>query len=325
MEMKDILFSNAVAISRMNTLLSKERINRIADAEDLESAVKVLLEANYGNGIVLDSYTDYEVLLEAERKNIDAFAHELIPESSGVECFYLFADYHNVKVLLRQMLENKDFSHLLREGGIYDIEFLSSQLEQDKPDINEHINSIAMQVKESYESVSPRKIDTMLDLAMLRDIGDRISKPFVSKHIREYFGAYIDNSNIVNALRTLKITDDFEYYSSMFIDGGMYSMEEFRKVFEDPSRISEIANGTVFENCKHQLLDMPISELDAIKETGLLSNIIENRNDMLSEAPSLAFYLLKHSEIGLARYLLICIKNKVSKEIVQKRLRSLYA
>lgn len=66
--MKDILFSNAVAVSKIDKLLSVERLYRIAESLDLESAVKILLENNYGGGIVLESYSDFRKIVTSRNK-----------------------------------------------------------------------------------------------------------------------------------------------------------------------------------------------------------------------------------------------------------------
>lgn len=322
--MKDILFSNAVAVSRMDKLLNAERLYRIIESSDLESAVKILLENNYGGGIVLDSYSDFEKLLQEETNIIDAYAKENIPNKTGTECFFLLSDYHNIKVLLKSYFEKKDFDHLLDERGIYPVAELKEKVFSDKPSINSFVDDVIMKLKESHEEVSARDIDVKIDKAMLEDIKFRISKSSTSKYIKDYFNLFIDYSNIINLVRVIKIKESFSYFKPLFIDGGKYDIKDFEYVFDDNTKIKNVLSETGFEEYKDIIFETPIEELERIKEYMLMKNISRDKNDLLTAAPSLAFYLEKINEINVLRYILICLKNGVNKEQIRARITRLY-
>lgn len=322
--MKDILFSNAVAVSRMDKLLSLERLNRIIESANLESAVKVLLEISYGGGISLDSYSDFEKLLQAESKLMDKFAKENIPNKTGIECFFLFADYHNIKVLMRGLLEKKDFDYLLDDSGIYPISHLKEEILQDKPSINIYVDNIIAEAKDSFEAVSAREVDVKFDLAMLKDIKDRISKFFVSKYIKKYFNNFIDYMNVINLIRVLKVNETLAYYLSLYIEGGKYDLELLKNAFDDVANLKDIIEETIFIDYKDTILETPLEDLELLKDSALMKDILRDKNDLLTEAPSLAFYLEKKNEISLLRYILICLKNNIDKDQMRNRLRRLY-
>ncbi|MGI6594071.1 MAG: V-type ATPase subunit [Christensenellales bacterium] len=322
--MKDILFSNAVAVSKIDKLLSVERLYRIAESLDLESAVKILLENNYGGGIVLESYSDFEKLLQAETNIIDVYAKENIPLKTGIECFFLFSDYHNIKVLLKSYFEKKDFGYLLDDRGIYSTVELKDKIWSDKPLINPFIDDLIVKIKGSYEEITARDIDVKIDIAMLDDIRDRISKPFVSKYVKEYFENFINYTNIINLVRVIKAGGNYFYFKSLFIKGGKYDIHIFEEIFEDNLKVKNILLETAFEEYKDTIFETPLDELERLKEYMLMKNISIDKNDLLTDAPSLAFYLEKINEINVLRYILICLKNNVDKEQIRKRIRRLY-
>jgi vacuolar-type H+-ATPase subunit C/Vma6 len=49
------------------------------------------------------------------------------------------------------------------------------------------------------------------------------------------------------------------------------------------------------------------------------------KGDMFSAAPIVGYYLGKMNEIKIIRVILVCLKNKVDKDEMKKRIRVIYA
>ena len=89
-------------------------------------------------------------------------------------------------------------------------------------------------------------------------------------------------------------------------------------------KVKNILLETAFEEYKDTIFETPLDELERLKEYMLMKNISIDKNALLTDAPSLAFYLEKINEINVLRYILICLKNNVDKEQIRKRIRRLY-
>ena len=66
---EDLLFANAVVKAKEEGLFSSERLNRMLDCTRVEDAVRILVEAGYGGGMILDDPYRFEKILKAEAVN----------------------------------------------------------------------------------------------------------------------------------------------------------------------------------------------------------------------------------------------------------------
>lgn len=92
-----LIFANTRAKAKELNLFSEERLLRMMECSTLNDAVRILVEANYGGGTIVDDPNDFENILMAEQKLATDFVHEVAPEGIGFECFFLRNDYHNIK------------------------------------------------------------------------------------------------------------------------------------------------------------------------------------------------------------------------------------
>ena len=89
-----LIFANTRAKARENNLFSEERLQRMMECETLKDAVRILVEANYGGGMIVSDENDFENILQEEQKIVTDFIREVAPEGIGFECFFLRNDYH---------------------------------------------------------------------------------------------------------------------------------------------------------------------------------------------------------------------------------------
>lgn len=322
--MKDKLFANAVAVSRTSDFIGDERFNRMIESKDLESAVKVLLESGYGGGIVLESFADFEALLEAEFAILDKLVKQSMPDEIGIECFYLFSDYHNIKVLMKALISKTDLDYLLKQGGIYSIAYLKDNIVSEHPNINKYVNDLIVESKTRLEDFSPMKFDTLIDQAMFKDINSRLLNKKTSKYIKNYFELYIDATNIINLLRAIKIDESPNFFKPIFIEGGTISLNDMEEVYKDKTRIKSLLYGTVYEDIRERAFEIDLDVFDLIKDNKLISLFAPEKYDMVSDVPAIYYYLSKMNEIKMIRFILICVKNEVPKEDIRTRLRKIY-
>ncbi|MCQ2387697.1 MAG: hypothetical protein MJ066_04555 [Clostridia bacterium] len=64
--MSNIIYSNARAKFLSNSLLGKDRINRMIDSS-VEDAIKILSEVNFGDNALIESNFDFEKLIDIEK------------------------------------------------------------------------------------------------------------------------------------------------------------------------------------------------------------------------------------------------------------------
>ncbi len=325
---KDLIFANARAKAKEFNLFSQERLYRMMETDNLRDAVRILIEANYGGGMILDDEKDFEKMLSAEAKLTTDFVKECMPEGSGFEAFLLKNDYHNIKALIKAKYTNlQDITPLITLEGLYEVSFLKKLIDDQKLDLTPTLYTATVAIEKSYElgELTPRMIDTLIDKAMFKDIMSRLSS-HKDSYIKNYFITLIDTTNILTLFRVHKINENFSFYEENFIEGGNIELEVFADSFAEPYNKLIIAlRGTPYSDLINYINAEDFSTYEVEQDNYLLNIFARNKDDMFSEAPIIGYYLAKLNEIKVIRIVLVCIKNKVKKSDTKKRVRKLYA
>ena len=92
-----------------NRLLDESVLQRLFDSEDLDSAMKVLGETPYSSWLVeLKSNTDFDKVIEAELNYVYQELEKFVPDIRLVQIARLPYDFHNVKVLLKSQILQRE-------------------------------------------------------------------------------------------------------------------------------------------------------------------------------------------------------------------------
>lgn len=322
-----LIFANARAKAKEMNLLTQDRLLRMMEASSLQDAVRILVEANFGEGAVIDDDNDFEKLLQAEEQAAVDFVKEVAPENAGFECFFLMRDYHNIKCLLKQKYgELGDISQMLMRGGLYGADELKKRVEEDKLDMTEELKAAALTIEKKFDAGegNPRLIDTLTDKAMFADITRRLKGG--DKYVKEYFEALIDTANVLTFLRTRDIGGGIAFFESNFIEGGSLPFKLFEECMNDAyNKLALTLKGTKYFELAAKIEEGDLTAYETWRDNYLLKLFSANKADMFSAAPIVGYYLAKLNEIKVIRIVLVCIKNKVNKADMKKRVRALYA
>ena len=99
-------------------LLTKNKLDRMIDAETPEEVLKLLGDTEYSQNMSdIQNAQDYEVILKRETERVFNLVRELSNDTEIVDILSLKYDYHNLKVLLKGKLSGNDFSYLLMDAG----------------------------------------------------------------------------------------------------------------------------------------------------------------------------------------------------------------
>lgn len=147
-----IVYSNSRVKAKEIGFIDSEKITRMCHAENLKSAVRILMESNYGGGIMTDNPYEYEKILVSEEKNLNEFMSEILPEKSGIEVFLLKIDYHNAKALLKAWVQNKETNQEeLMSGGVNPIDRI-------KQGVFENANILPIEMSVAVSALKAKQI-----------------------------------------------------------------------------------------------------------------------------------------------------------------------
>ena len=331
---QSLIYSNARVKAMENSLLTSEKITRMAYSDSLVDAVKILYESSYGGGMTLDNPYIYTELLKAEEKRVADFVREAMPDKSGLETLLTVNDYHNAKSYLKAKFEKDlDISlMLLPEGNIEPAVIEECIQKEDYSKLPENMATAIKDIESVSKegSISPRYNDITLDKAMYKDILAACKKAKV-KSVTKYWLANIDFINVSTLLRCKRIDADISFLKENLIAGGEindYILEGLYKESFDiiAEKLKYTTIGEIIVVGVNEVKSgKALVEYEVLWDNYLLNIFKEERADVFSVAPIAGFYIAKKIEIKMVRMILTCLKNRADLQNIKARLRGFYA
>lgn len=326
-----IVYSNSRVKAKEIGFIDSEKITRMCHAENLKSAVRILMESNYGGGVMTDNPYEYEKILVSEERNLNEFMSEILPEKSGIEVFLLKIDYHNAKAFLKAWAQDKEANQEeLMSGGVNPIDRIRQGIYENANILPiEMANAVAaLKAKRVGSGITPREIDVSLDKAYYSDCIN-IASHAKDKNIKKYVKSSIDIANISVFFRTKRINDK-RMFNELYLDGGSIGYESLEKLFDesyeiisDKLKFTDI-NALIAVACREMQSGGSLVAFERDSDNYLLDIFKDGRHDIFSVSPMAGYFLAKKYEIKTLRTILICIKNNVSIELAKERLRANY-
>ena len=155
--MKVAEFAAIVALIRVweSKLLGKSQYERLIEADSFEETLKLLQETSYGSFL---EGSDFEAALNSAARNMYEDLSKAVPYEILVDFMRVKYDYHNIKVLVKGKLLEKDFSNILIPNGIVEAVELKNSVNNDEP-------KIFGQTKEGEtKEENPKALDEYMEL-----------------------------------------------------------------------------------------------------------------------------------------------------------------
>lgn len=332
--MKAMQFTQVIPRLRVleTRLLDKAKIDRMIDSDSAEAAIKVLQETEYANVMSeVKRAEDYEIILSSELKRIYNEMYSMSPSRALIDLMGIKYDYHNIKVIIKGMILEKDFSNLLIPVGVNEINKLKYSIE------NNELSGFAPIMRKAIEEAiedynskkDPQRIDIIIDKYMFEDM-KLIAKEIDDKFADKYVKSLIDLTNVKTLLRVKKQNKSREFLLSVVIDGGSIDKETLAALLTDSV---ENIPGKLSYTDYVDVLKSGVEEYSKNGSAGLLEKLIDNYiMDMMKDAklipfgiePVLAYIYAKETEIKVIRIIMVGKLNNIAGEVIRERLRDIY-
>ena len=136
-------------------LLTRNRLERMIEAETPEEVLKLLGETEYSQDMAdIQGSQDYETILKRETERVFSIVRSMVKNTAIVDILSLKYDYHNLKVLLKSKITGKDFSSLLMQAGTIDAGKFKTKFELQSNDLPQEILDAINEVQKDFEEKS---------------------------------------------------------------------------------------------------------------------------------------------------------------------------
>ena len=308
-------------------LLTKQQLQRLADAKNLEDAIKLLNETSYSSELSkLDRPENYEQVLSEVLNKTYKEAMEISPEKSLVEILSCKYDYHNLKVLVKENIlkEKFDSMYCMLDGNEIEA-FRELALKND-----EGLSKDFKECLDFFETTKdPQDIDIFIDKKYFEKVLS-LAEEFKLEMITEYFKAMIDFINLRTFIRCRKQNQVKETLEKVLIKGGDVETDKILDMFYEDIEILPI-------KLKAYKIGIVLSKIvEEYKNTNSLNSFEKSMDDYLVEivrkAKSIhygaevifSFLFAKELEIKNLRLILVGKVNGLSADFIKERLREVY-
>ncbi|WP_315119976.1 V-type ATP synthase subunit C [uncultured Clostridium sp.] len=332
--MEGLQFTHAISRIRVleTKLLDKAKLDRMIDSSSAEDALKILGETEYSNYMSsIKRPEDYEELLGGELIRLYQLMYSLSPVKELVDIMSIKYDYHNLKVMIKGKLLNKDLSHLLIPVGLINSNKLKQMFDNEnfKELTNYMIEGIEKVNKSFEEDGDPQKIDIILDGFMYKEMlhrANEIGDDFLSS----YFKMIIDLTNIKTLLRVKKQNKGRRFMEEVLIEGGTILKKDLIS-YENES-VDSIANKlsyTSYEKILRLGLESygdngNISYFEKLTDNYIMDYIKKAKYVSFGIEPLLGYIMAKENEIKTVRIIMVGKLNNIAPEVIRERLRDVY-
>lgn len=313
-------------------LLDKAKIDRMVDSNSADEVIKILQETEYSNVMTnVKRAEDYEYMLSAELKRVYDDVYSMSPVRSLVDIMSIKYDYHNIKVILKGMFLEKDFSDMLMGFGTVDASKMKVDIETGS--LSSFKSTMRKAIEETIEDFNskkdPQRIDIILDNYMfenMREIAKELNDDFTSK----YVSALIDLTNLKSLLRVKKQNKDRDFLLTLVIEGGSIDKDVLVALLSDS--VENIASKLSYTNYE-EVLKLGVEDFAETGSAGTLEKLVDNYiMDLMKSAkmipfggePLLAYIYAKETEIKVIRIVMVGKLNNIAGEVIRERLREIY-
>lgn len=215
------------------TLLGKQRLDRIAEASDLEEIERLLSDTAYG--VHLDEMEEdgYQTLLGNEEGRLLDLVDSLSLDRDVSDIFRLRYDFHNLKVALRERISGRDLGDLYMNLGRFDAGIIAEAVKSDAAESLPHVlaDAAGKALPAYEESRDPAVLDTLVDKAMFARFLNAAGT-YGGAFMRSLVRSWIDLANIRTFMRARYLGLESRMLPEIMIEGGLARLSDFYETYQ---------------------------------------------------------------------------------------------
>jgi len=308
-------------------LIGKQRMERLAEAKDVEECMRLLADTAYGEHLEEIEEVGYEAFLRNEEARVLRLVDSLSMDELLSDVLRLEYDFNNLKVLLRESFAGRDLSLLYMDLGKYPVLEIKQLIEGETPErIPAPLNEAAARGIAAWaETSDPAEVDTAVDGVMfahfLKVAGDH-NVPY----LRTLMQVKIDLANMRTFLRARNIELEPRVLERLLYPGGSVNLDALTATFQLP--IEEVLARFQFSPYR-PLIEKGWAALSASGSFVPLEREIDNHIVSFLKLSKyftfgfeivMAYALMKKSEIKTLRLILAAKEKDMPAESIKERI-----
>lgn len=330
----DVRYAYAVGVVRAleTRLLSRERIERAADAPTIEEVLRILAETTYAEYLsALEGAEDHESFLEKEHERVLSLLQTLTKDPPLTDLFFHRFDFHNLKVAVKERFSDQNLASAYAPFGLIAVPVVQAAVtEEDFSSLPPWLAPVAERVVRDFrEKQDPKRIDDVVDRCMYERFIET-SRAEGNLFLYGLVQREIDLINILSLFRIRHAGQGKGDFREAFVEGGTLSYPFYLNLFDEPvetlsGRFTHtpyralVENGwdhlnshgsfVVFERMGRDFM------LEYLRQANLIAFGVE---------PLIAYVHAKENELRMIRTIMVGKLNNVPAPVIKESLPRVY-
>ncbi len=326
----DVRYAYAVGVIRVleTRSLSRERIERAADAPNVDEVLRILAETPYAEYLSsLTSPEAYEFFLQKEHQKALNLLQELSEDPSLTDLFLYRFDFHNLKVALKERIGGQDLASAYVSFGVISPSTIRAAVnEEDFSHLPDWLGQSAEQVVRQFpERQDPKRIDLLIDGMMYR-LFVTTSRMEGCLFLYDLFGKEIDLTNLLSLFRIRRSGGARGLFQEAFIEGGSLPRDFFLQLTDEPLEAMSgrfaytpyrdlVENGWDYLNSNGSFMVFERMARDLVLEYLRKANLIT-----FGIEPLIAYIHAKENELRIIRTIMVGKLNNLQPTLIKESL-----
>ena len=334
-------------------LLTRTDFERLNDYDSVREVLNQLNDTIYRESINnLDRAEEYERILKNELKRVYDLIRDIAPDKEIINYMLEKYIFHNLKVLVKELIQDKDYSSLYLDMGDVDLAYIKKNLikEDRKNDFFDKISSlkpsegldISKNTDDLYLDYAQKALSAFNESNNPQDIDISLDKSYYEKllldaraleldSLVDFTRESIDLINLKSILRVKSQNEGMDTLEKALVEGGFIEGEKFKEYFSyDLNKLIGSLNNTKIGNYVKEALkdDKALDDNILSLEKAIDAHSTDYTRDakMITFGPEVLmnYVISKETEIKNLRILLVSKLNNLDKEFTLEKLRKSY-
>ncbi|MDH6364766.1 V/A-type H+-transporting ATPase subunit C [Enterococcus sp. PF1-24] len=310
-------------------LLPADLFERLIQAATVAEVGEILRGTYYSSLIYPNFDYDFDKNIEKDQEELFSWLVATAPEKEVIWVYTMRFTFHNLKVLTKAEMLQKNFDNLFVADGFYDIQELKEAIRTGESErLPESLMKNIQEVQSYFgESKVLQGIDVIYDrqfLAEQRNLGEKLGYPELLQEII----AFIDLTNINTLARGIQQNRSIAFMTTVLSSSGGIAKEALLDLVEaDPAVFVQFIRQTEYGELLAPALQgeqIDFVQLERLKDDYLTDMYQLAQTQAFGPLPLLAFLNAKEVERKNLQLIVSGKRSGIDATVIRERMRKTY-
>ncbi len=318
----DYIYAVACIRAKEKTLLTDADVQTMVGMKSEKEVLSYLTEKGWGDGSV-DS--DMETVLSNEEEKQMKLLNTLGVDKKIIDTLFIQELYHNLKAAIKEVCTGIEDGQAFYEHELYGKTQLMSiirdkefeKLPEDMQQVAEKALDLMLTTRDG------QRLDVMIDRACL-DAIEKVAATTKDKFLADYAETKVVIADIKIAVRAADTKRPLQMIEDALAPNRKFDVKKLAAAAAvGREEVYGFLEKTDYRSAVDALKDS-FSAFEKWCDDFIMSTLMNQKTNIQSSGPIVAFFLAKQNEIRTARIIMTAKANGFSDEVISERVRKMY-